>query len=205
MSPSTIRAVRHIQKMASKPGDGIGPEVIRAGIQVLHKLASVSVTSESISNNSTGEVTCICQPLQQFANLRPTRVLRGTTSPLRNCPPANLDWLIIRENTKGEHAGQEGRTHIGTPWEVATEVAIFSRRGVERLMRFAFECAQKRPKKKITVVTKSSAQGNGLVLWDEVEAAVAKDFSDVEMDMMFVDAMTVRMTLESETLDTIVA
>lgn len=116
-----------------------------------------------------------------------------------------MDWLIVRENTEGEYAGQGGRTHIGTPWEVATEVAIFSRHGIERLMRFAFQCAQKRPRKKITVVTKSNAQRNGLVLWDEVAAAVAKDFRDVEMDKMLVDAMTVRMTLQPDTIDTIVA
>ena len=147
----------------------------------------------------------ICQSFQQFANLRPTHVLRGTTSPLRNCPPGSLDWLIIRENTEGEYAGQGGRTHAGTPGEVATEVAIFSRHGVERLIRFAFECAKGRPRKKITVVTKSNAQRHGLVLWDEVAAKVAKDFPDVEMDKMLVDAMTVRMTLQPESLDTIVA
>ncbi len=147
----------------------------------------------------------ICQPFQQYANLRPTRVLRGISSPLRNCPPGSLDWLIIRENTEGEYAGQGGRTHIGTPWEVATEVAIFSRHGIERLMRFAFECAKKRQRKKITVVTKSNAQRNGLVLWDEVAVAVSKDFPDVGMDKMLVDAMTVRMTLHPETIDTIVA
>lgn len=147
----------------------------------------------------------ICQPFQQYANLRPTRVLRGTSSPLHNCPPGSLDWLIVRENTEGEYAGQGWRTHIGTPWEVATEVAIFSRHAIERLMRFAFECAKKRQRKKITVVTKSNAQRNGLVLWDDVAVAVSKDFPDVEMDKMLVDAMTVRMTLHPETIDTIVA
>ena len=94
---------------------------------------------------------------------------------------------------------------MGTPWEIATEVAIFSRQGVERLMRFAFDCARKRSRKKITVVTKSNAQRNGLVLWDEVAVVVAKDYPDVEMDKTLVDAMTVRMTLHPETIDTIVA
>ncbi|KAL8992882.1 MAG: hypothetical protein Q9169_006767 [Polycauliona sp. 2 TL-2023] len=249
MSPSTIHSVRKIYKIASIPADGIGPEVISAGIQVLNKLASILDEFEfhfthfdwgSEVYKKTGKYIpdggleslkdynailfgavgdrgvpdhislwslrlVICQPFQQYANLRPTRVLRGTTSPLRNCPPGSLDWLIVRENTEGEYAGQGGRTHIGTPWEVATEVAIFTRHGVERLMRFAFEYAQMRQKKKITVVTKSNAQRNGLVLWDEVAAAVAKDFPDVEMDKMLVDAMTVRMTLQPETLDTIVA
>ena len=113
--------------------------------------------------------------------------------------------MIIRENSEGEYAGQGGRSHIGQPWEVATEVAIFTRHGVERLMRFAFETAQRRPKKKITVVTKSNAQRNGLVLWDEVAAIVAKDFPDVTWDKILVDAMTTRMVLHPSTLDTIVA
>ena len=147
----------------------------------------------------------ICQPLQQYANVRPTKVLRGTTSPLKNCGPGDLDWVIIRENTEGEYAGQGGRTHVGQSCEVATEVAIFTRHGVERLMRFAFETARLRARKKITVVTKSNAQRYGLVLWDEVAAVVAKDFPDVECDKMLVDAMTTRMVLKPETLDTIVA
>lgn len=94
---------------------------------------------------------------------------------------------------------------MGQSCEVATEVAIFTRHGVERLMRFAFETARLRARKKITVVTKSNAQRYGLVLWDEVAAIVAKDFPDVECDKMLVDAMTTRMVLKPETLDTIVA
>ena len=147
----------------------------------------------------------ICQPLQQYANVRPTKVLRGTTSPLKDCKPGDLDWVIVRENSEGEYAGQGGRSHIGQPWEVATEVAIFTRHGVERLMQFAFETAQKRKKKRITVVTKSNAQRNGLVLWDEVAAIVAKEFPDVVWDKMLVDAMTTRMVLQPSSLDTIVA
>ena len=147
----------------------------------------------------------VCQPLQQYANVRPTKILRGITSPLRNAHSGNLDWVIVRENSEGEYAGQGGRSHVGLPWEVATEVSIFTRYGVERLMRFAFETARKRKRKKITVVTKSNAQRNGLVLWDEVAEIVERDFEDVECDKMFVDAMTTRMVLHPETLDTIVA
>lgn len=149
----------------------------------------------------------IVQPLQQYANVRPTRILRGTEPPLFALQdrPQDLDWLIIRENTEGEYAGQGGRTHIGQPWEVATEVAIFTRHGVERLMRFAFEEASKRPRKKLCVVTKSNAQRSGLVLWDEVAALVSQDFPTVAWDKMLVDAMTTRMVLHPETLNTIVA
>lgn len=137
--------------------------------------------------------------------MRPTKVFRGTQSPLRNCNTGDLDWVIVRENSEGEYAGQGGRSHRGHPWETATEVAMFTRHGVERIMRFAFETAQSRPRKLLTVVTKSNAQRNGMVLWDEVAAAVAKDFPDVTVDKMLVDAMTCRMVLKPESLDTIVA
>ncbi|KAF3767017.1 tartrate dehydrogenase [Cryphonectria parasitica EP155] len=147
----------------------------------------------------------ICQPFQQYANVRPTKVFRGTQSPLRNCKPGDLDWVIVRENSEGEYAGQGGRSHRGKKWETATEVAMFTRHGVERIMRFAFETARSRPRKLLTIVTKSNAQRNGMVLWDEVAAEVAKEFPDVTTDKMLVDAMTCRMVLKPESIDTIVA
>lgn len=131
--------------------------------------------------------------------------MRGTQSPLRNCKTGDLDWVIIRENSEGEYAGQGGRSHRGHAWEVATEVAIFTRHAVSRLIRFSFEIAQKRPRKHLTVVTKSNAQRNGMVLWDEVAAEVAKDFPDVTVEKMLVDAMTTKMVLKPESIDTIVA
>lgn len=111
----------------------------------------------------------------------------------------------MRENSEGEYAGQGGRSHVGQPWEIATEVSIFTRHSVERIIRFAFQTAQKRPRKLLTVVTKSNAQRNGMVLWDEVAAKIAKEFPDVTQDKMLVDAMTCRMVLQPESLDTIVA
>ena len=113
--------------------------------------------------------------------------------------------MIVRENSEGEYAGQGGRSHIGQPWEIATETAIFTRQGVERIMRFAFETARSRPRKLLTVVTKSNAQRNGMVLWDEVANDVAKDYPDITMDKMLVDAMTVRMVNKPESIDTMVA
>lgn len=147
----------------------------------------------------------ICQTLQQYANVRPTKIFRGTSSPLRNAEHGDLDWVIVRENSEGEYAGQGGRSHKGQKWETATEVSIFTRHGVERLIRFAFETAQSRPRKQITVVTKSNAQRNGMVMWDEIAVEVAKDFPDVKCDKMLVDAMTCRMVLDPKSLDTIVA
>ncbi|EQL30409.1 tartrate dehydrogenase [Blastomyces gilchristii SLH14081] len=129
----------------------------------------------------------------------PTRVFHGIQSPL------HLDWVIVRENSEGEYAGHGGRSYAGKPWEVATDISIFTRHGVERIMKFAFEAARSRAKKHITVATKSNAQRNGLVVWDEIAAAeVAAQFPDVTCDKMLVDAMTARVVLTPESLDTIV-
>jgi tartrate dehydrogenase/decarboxylase / D-malate dehydrogenase len=147
----------------------------------------------------------ICQPFDQYANVRPTRILPGIVSPLRNVSGPELDWVIVRENSEGEYAGVGGRVHRGLPEEVATEVSVFTRAGVVRIMRFAFALARSRPRKLLTVVTKSNAQRHGMVLWDEIAAEVAGEFPDVRWDKMLVDAMTMRMTLRPETLDTIVA
>ncbi|PVI07919.1 tartrate dehydrogenase [Periconia macrospinosa] len=246
MSPIAVSRKHSIATMGA---DGIGPEVINAGVQVLKKLAELDgsftldfknydwssetyrKTGKYIPDGGLEELQkhdailfgavgapdvpdhislwglrlAICQPFQQYANVRPTKIFRGTQSPLRNAAHSDLDWVIVRENSEGEYAGQGGRSHRGQPWETATEVSIFSRHGVERIMRFAFQMAQKRPRKFLTVVTKSNAQRNGMVLWDEVAVDVAKDFPDVKWDKMLVDAMTCRMVLDPKSLDTIVA
>jgi tartrate dehydrogenase/decarboxylase/D-malate dehydrogenase len=137
--------------------------------------------------------------------VRPTRILPGIESPLRGVGPGELDWVIVRENSEGEYAGQGGRSHRGLPGEVATEVSIFTRIGIERIMRHAFALARSRPRKLLTVVTKSNAQRYGMVMWDEIAREVSRDFPDVTWDKMLVDAMTVRMTLNPSSLDTIVA
>src|SRR5579862_4678729 len=235
--------------IAAIPGDGIGPEVISAGLQVLqalhqkcgnfrlhveefpwgsdyYKKHSVMMPVDGLAQlrkfqaiyfgavgapNIPDHVTlwglrlAICQGFDQYVNLRPTRVLKGLASPLRDCKPADLDWAIVRENTEGEYSGQGGRAHRGFPEEVATETSIFSRHGVTRIMRYAFQLARTRPRNLLTVVTKSNAQRHGMVLWDEIAAEVAREFPDVRWDKMLVDAMTVRMTLKPASLDTIVA
>ena len=145
----------------------------------------------------------ICQGFDQYANVRPARVLPGITSPLLK--GSEIDWVIIRENTEGEYSGSGGRVHRGLPDEIATETSVFTRKGVERIHRFAFELAKKRPRKHLTLVTKSNAQRHAMVLWDEVFYEVAKDYPDVRTDRQLVDAVTTTMTLKPSTLDTIVA
>lgn len=236
-------------KIAAIPGDGIGVEVIEAGLEVLQALAAREETfrieaehfdwgsdrykklgalmpadgaeqlrafdaiyfgavgAPDVPDHLTlwGLRLAICQPLDQYANVRPTRILPGIQSPLRDVTAADLDWVIVRENSEGEYAGNGGRAHRGLPEEVGTEVAIFTRAGVSRIMRYAFELARSRPRKQLTIVTKSNAQRYGMVMWDDIAAEVAADFPDVTWDKMLVDAMTVRMTMNPKSLDTIVA
>ena len=240
--------MRH-HKIASIPADGIGPEVIGAGLEALAAVQARdggftldvehfdwgsaryratgalmpadgldllrgkdailfgAVGAPDIPDHVTlwGLRLPICQGFDQYANIRPTRILPGVTGPLRGVGAADLDWLIVRENSEGEYAGHGGRAHRGLPEEVATETAIFTRRGVERIMRFAFAEAQKRPRKHITIVTKSNAQRHGMVFWDEIALLVSHDFPDVTWDKELVDAMTTRMVLKPGSIDTVVA
>ena len=147
----------------------------------------------------------ICQGFDQYANVRPTRILPGIDAPLKRCGPNDLDWVIVRENSEGEYAGVGGRAHQGHPIEVATDVSMMTRAGVERIMRFAFRLAESRPRKQLTVVTKSNAQRHAMVMWDEIAAEVAKEFPGVRWDKELVDAMTARMINKPASHDTNVA
>ncbi len=147
----------------------------------------------------------ICQGLDQYANVRPARILPGIDAPLKRCGPADLNWVIVRENTEGEYSGAGGRVHQGFPIEVATDLSVMTRAGTERIQRYAFRLAQSRPRKLLTVVTKSNAQRHAMVMWDEIAQEVAKDFPDVAWDKEMVDAMTARMVNRPASLDTIVA
>ena len=194
-------SARHRETGALMPEDGA--ERLRAFDAILFGAVGAPDVPDHVS--LWGLRLAICQPLDQYANLRPIRVLPGVRSPLRAVEGPEIDWVIVRENSEGEYAGQGGRTHRGLPEEVATDVSIFTRAGVARIMRFAFATARSRPRKLLTVVTKSNAQRHGMVLWDEVAREVAAEFPDVTWDKMLVDAMTVRMTLKPGSLDTVVA
>lgn len=235
--------------IASIPGDGIGKEVIDAGVEVLQALANKSrefqldITSfpwgtdyyletgrmmpedglqqlkdfDAIYFGSAGDPRvpdhlslwglrlAICQPFDQYANVRPSRLLPGITSPLRDVETGDLDWVIVRENTEGEYSGAGGRVHTGHSAEVGLDVAVFTRDGIERVQRFALELAQTRPAKHLTLVTKSNAQRHGMVMWDDIFNLIKGDYPDVTTDKMLVDAMTTRMVLDPTSLDVIVA
>lgn len=236
-------------RIAAIPADGIGQEVIAAGLTVLEALQARdggfrlavehfpwgsdyyrrhgrmmaedgldrlrrfdaiffgAVGDPAIPDHITlwGLRLPICQGFDQYANVRPARVLPGITPPLRNCAPGDLDWVILRENSEGEYAGNGGRVHHGLPEEVATETSVFTRTGVTRIMRFGFELARRRPRRLLTVVTKSNAQRHAMVMWDEIAAEVAQAYPDVTWNRELVDAMTTRMVLKPKTVDVVVA
>jgi tartrate dehydrogenase/decarboxylase / D-malate dehydrogenase len=136
-----------------------------------------------------------------YVNVRPHRLLAGIEGPLRT---SKFDILCIRENTEGEYSGAGGRVHQGTPHEVAVETSIFTRHGVERILRYGFEQAQQRSRR-LASVTKSNAQKYSMVFWDEVTDAVARDYSDVEVNKYHIDAIAARFVLNPESLDVVVA
>ena len=147
----------------------------------------------------------ICQGLDQYANVRPTRILPGIDPPLKSCKPEDLNWVIVRENSEGEYSGVGGRVHQGHALEVATDVTVITRAGAQRILRFAFNLARSRPRKLLTVITKSNAQRHAMVMWDEIASETAEEFPDVRWDKELVDAATARMVNRPGSLDTIVA
>ncbi|HEY7210636.1 MAG TPA: tartrate dehydrogenase [Bryobacteraceae bacterium] len=231
-------------RVAVIPGDGIGKEVIAAGLEVLRALEERcgdfrlrietfpwgsdyyratgrmmpddgldilhgfdaiyfgAVGDPEIPDDVTlwGLRLRICQGFDQYANVRPARILPGIESPLRNTKPGDLDWIIVRENSEGEYAGHGGRSR-----EIATETAVFTRAGITRIMRFAFELARSRSRKQLAVITKSNAQRYGLVVWDEIAREVASGFPDVAVERILVDAAAARMVTKPRSFDVLVA
>jgi tartrate dehydrogenase/decarboxylase/D-malate dehydrogenase len=236
-------------KIAVVPGDGIGPEVIGAGLQVLQAVARADGgftfetenfdwgsdryrkvgrmmpedgvdklrAFDAIYFGAVGDpkipdhITlwelrlAICQGLDQFANVRPTRLMPGMQGPLRPELAAQIDWVIVRENSEGEYAGVGGRVHSGLPLETGLDVSVFTRTGVERICRFACELAMSRPRKRLTVVTKSNAQRHGMVFWDAVCREVLAGFPELDVDFKLVDAMAALMVTRPGAFDTVVA
>lgn len=236
-------------RIAAIPGDGIGQEVIPAGIEVLKALSRRTGAFQmdfegfdwgseyyhrhgrmmpedgldtlkgfdAIYFGAVGHPTVpdhislwglrlpICQGFDQYANVRPARLLPGIRGPLRDKGPKDLDWIVVRENTEGEYAGVGGRAHQGHAQEVGVEVAVFTRHGISRVMRFAFELARRRPRRRLALVTKSNAQRHGMVLWDTVFQELAAEYGDVATERILVDAATTRMVLHPESLDVLVA
>lgn len=229
-------------------GDGIGKEVIPAGIEVLRRAVrdeacTLAFTEfpwgcdfyrrtgsmmsadaldrlqdfDAIYLGAVGDpavpdhisvwelILPIRQRFDQYVNLRPMRLLPGVLGPLAGRAPADIDMICVRENSEGEYAGVGGRLHKGTPHEIAEQTGIFTRRGVERIARFAFELASRRPTRRLASATKSNAMQHTMVLWDEAVEAVASEYPGVEYRKYHVDALAARMVTHPGTLDVIVA
>ena len=147
----------------------------------------------------------IRQRFEQFVNLRPMRLLAGVPGPLQGRGPADIDWVCVRENSEGEYAGLGGRLHRGTPHEVAEQTGLFTRRGIDRVVRYACELAMARPRKLLASATKSNALQHSMVLWDEVVEDVARAFPALTIRKYHVDALAARMVTHPQTLDVMVA
>ena len=232
-------------RIAVLAGDGIGKEVIPAGIEVLNAAARGGFTLEFTSfpwgcdfylrngrmmdadavdqllkfdaiylgaigdpkvpdHISAGELLLpLRRRLLQYVNLRPVRLLPGIASPLAARTAADIDIVCVRENSEGEYCGVGGRVHAGTPDELAEQTGIFTRRGIERIARYAFRMAASRPRKLLASATKSNALQYSMMLWDEVVEQVSKEFPEVTYRKYYVDAIAARLVTHPQTLDTI--
>src|SRR5947208_664639 len=234
-------------RIAVLAGDGIGKEVIPAGIDVLKAAAARGGfaleftsfpwgcdfylrTGRMMDTDAVEQLTAfdaiylgaigdpkvpdyisageLLLPLRrrlvQYVDLRPMRLLPGITSPLAGRGAADIDIICVRENSEGEYCGIGGRVHAGTPDELAEQTGIFTRRGIERIARYAFKLAQARPRRMLASATKSNALQHSMMLWDEVVERVSKEFPDVNYRKYYVDAIAARMLTAPQTLDTIV-
>jgi tartrate dehydrogenase/decarboxylase/D-malate dehydrogenase len=234
-------------RIAIIPGDGIGREVIPAGLAVLRAAAEVcgfaiqaqefpwgceyyGRTGRMMDQDGLrrlrdfptiylGAIGCpalvpdhislrgllitIRQGFDQYINLRPIKLLAGIESPLRNKGPREIDFVCVRENSEGEYCGWGGRLRRGTPDEVAEQTTVFTRRGVERVLRYAFDLARRR-RKRLASATKSNAMQYAMVMWDEVCREVARDYPEVAVTSYHVDALAARFVLQPESLDVVV-
>jgi tartrate dehydrogenase/decarboxylase / D-malate dehydrogenase len=235
-------------KIALIPGDGIGQEVLPAGMEALNTVAqadggfqlqtetlpwgcqyyldhgvmmpddglqllrrfdaiyfgAVGLPSAVPDHISLwGLILPIRKAFDQYANVRPVRLLPGIAGHLRTKGAQDIDFVVVRENTEGEYSGAGGRVHNGTAQEVVIQTTIFTRMGVERIMRYAFELARTR-RKKVTSATKSNAMQHVMVFWDEVFSQVARDYPDVATEKWHVDALAARFITHPQTLDVVV-
>lgn len=239
-------------RLAVIPGDGIGTEVVEAGLRVINHLAKDSNGKFEFESDffpwgceyylENGKMMdedgveklrdydaiyfgavgfpgvpdhvslwglrlAICQGFDQWANIRPIEFLPGVPRRLNHPDVDSLNWVLIRENSEGEYSGIGGRNFSGRGpgKEVAVQSALFTDHGCERIIRYAFDLARTRKRKKVTSITKSNAQQYGMVLWDEVFARVSRDYPDVETNQWLVDAAAAQFVLKPEELEVVVA
>ena len=234
-------------RIATIPGDGIGQEVVPAGIQVLNAAAKKHDLAfawdhvpwscayyqetgkmmptdglEQIRHHDAiylgavgfptvpdhvslwGLLIPIRRVFRQYVNVRPVRLMRGVESPLRNRQHGDIDFHIVRENNEGEYTSIGGRLYEGTEDEIATQQVIFTRRGVDRILRYAFDLARSRPKKHLTSATKSNGITITMPFWDERFKAMASEYPDVRVDQYHIDILTAHFVQHPDWFDVVV-
>ena len=191
---------RFLKTGAMMPEDGVA--------QVRHKdailLGAVGAPEVPDHVSLWGMLIPLRRELRQYACLRPVRLLKGVTSPLANRTPNDIDMLVVRENNEGEYSKVGGRVYEGTEDEIALQEAIFTRRGVDRILRFAFEQARSRPKKHLTAATKSNGIFHSMPFWDERFAAISAKYPDVRTDKYHIDILTAQFVAHPDRFDVVV-
>ncbi len=181
------------------------------GLKILEKFDAIYLGAVGLPALAPDNVTLwglllpIRKSFQQYINLRPIRLLPGLAGPLKGKGPDDINFVCVRENSEGEYAGAGGRVHVDTAHEVAIQTSVFTRHAVERVMRFSFEMARRRPKSKLTSVTKSNACQYSMVFWDEVFAQLSQEYPDVQTDKWHIDSMAARLVTHPEAFDVVVA
>jgi tartrate dehydrogenase/decarboxylase/D-malate dehydrogenase len=234
-------------RIATIPGDGIGPEVVPAGIEVVEAaarkhglhftwdhlpwscayyqetgrmmppdgldqirghdaiyLGAIGFPTVPDHVSLWGLLIPIRRSFRQYANVRPVRLLPGVESPLRNCVPGDIDFQIVRENNEGEYTTIGGRLYEGTDDEIAMQQVVFTRRGVDRILRYAFELARSRPKKHLTSATKSNGLTVTMPFWDERFKTMAREYPDVRTDQYHVDILCAHFVRHPDWFDVVV-
>ena len=180
------------------------------GIQLLSQFDAIllgAVGSPGIPDHVSlwGLLLPIRRQMQQYVNLRPVRLLPGITSPLANRKPEDIDFCIVRENNEGEYSNVGGRLFEGTDQEMAVQESVFTRRGVERIMRYAFELARKRSKRHLASATKSNGIIHTMPFWDERFAVIAQEFPEITTDQYHIDILTAHFVQHPDWFDVVVA
>ncbi len=146
----------------------------------------------------------IRRAMRQYANVRPVRLLEGVTTPLAGREPSEIDFIVVRENNEGEYSEIGGRLYAGTEQEMVVQESVFTRSGVDRILRYAFELAQTRPRKHLTSATKSNGIIHTMPYWDERFAAIAADYTDVHTDQFHIDILTAHFVQHPDWFDVVV-
>ncbi len=141
----------------------------------------------------------------QYVNLRPCRLMPGIPSPLANRKPGDIDFYVVRENTEGEYSSVGGRMYEGTPRETVYQQSVFSRHGTDRILKYAFELAQRRPKKHLTSATKSNGIAITMPYWDERVAEMARHYPDIHCDKFHIDILCAHFVQHPDWFDVVVA